>query len=240
MRCFQYHEAIGSWWSAHKRKQPTTNLNKSKLLLGKFMMMVPYMIYIEIPLLPSYGPGRYVDSSGRVRFVGTRALKKSQFFSCITYREKSITIAATLQHFLVNFEILREYPTALGKRLLEVYQSSSREPLQQDLRRKFTLDQRMSDKELFRDYPCHPDQWFDANLPAAFWYLLEPLLKYSRLIERCHDRLHYWTETSYRTCLNWEQLDFVFELFDCIRDFIMKCWQLWANRTDGQAGQNSD
>lgn len=29
----------------------------------------------------------------------------------------------------------------------------------------------MTDKELFRDYPCHPDQWFDADLPSAFWYL---------------------------------------------------------------------
>ena len=66
---------------------------------------------------------------------------------------------------------LREYPTGFGKRLLEAYHKACSEPPRQDLRRKFALDAKNTDKELFRDYPCNPDQWFDAKLPEAFWYL---------------------------------------------------------------------
>lgn len=66
---------------------------------------------------------------------------------------------------------LREYPTGFGKRLLEAYHKACSEPPRQDLRRKFALDAKMTDKELFRDYPCNPDQRFDAKLPEVFWYL---------------------------------------------------------------------
>ena len=52
--------------------------------------------------------------------------------------------------------------------------------------------------------------------------LWEPLLKHPRLMERCHDRLHYWTETSCRTCLNWARYQFEFaSFFDSSWDFTM-------------------
>lgn len=66
---------------------------------------------------------------------------------------------------------LREYPLGFGQRLLDGYLQSIREPQRQDLRRKFALDPQKSDRELFMEYPCHEDQWFDAELPECFWYL---------------------------------------------------------------------
>ena len=52
--------------------------------------------------------------------------------------------------------------------------------------------------------------------------LWEPLLKHPRLMEKCHDRLHYWTETSCRTCLNWARYQFEFaSFFDSSWDFTM-------------------
>ncbi|CAL1171873.1 unnamed protein product [Cladocopium goreaui] len=65
----------------------------------------------------------------------------------------------------------REYPTGFGKRLLQAYTRSCDQPPRKDLRRKFALDIRKTDRELFQEYPCNPDQWFDAELPKTFWYL---------------------------------------------------------------------
>jgi len=58
-----------------------------------------------------------------------------------------------------------------GKRLLEAYKETIKEPPRKDLRRKFALSPLKSDKELFHEYPLADDQWFDADLPESFWYL---------------------------------------------------------------------
>lgn len=65
----------------------------------------------------------------------------------------------------------REYPTGFGQRLLHAYRESCQLPQRLDLRRKYSVNPDMSDRELFSTYPLNNDQWFDANLPAAFWYL---------------------------------------------------------------------
>ena len=65
----------------------------------------------------------------------------------------------------------REYRTGFRKRLLQAYTRSCDQPPRKDLRRKFALDIRKTDRELFQEYPCNPDQWFDAELPKTFWYL---------------------------------------------------------------------
>lgn len=120
---------------------------------------------------------RYVDRNGRTRFVGNKAaLKQSQ-----------------------------EYPTGFGKRLLQAYTRSCDQPPRKDLRRKFALDIRKTDRELFQEYPCNPDQWFDAELPKTFWYLAGS--RSLRIPDSWAEAIGDFKKELHQACVNHQNLD---------------------------------
>lgn len=67
--------------------------------------------------------------------------------------------------------ILRQYPPGVGHALLKSYLKSCKGPFRRDLRKKYELDETLTDRQLFEVYPLVDDQWFDASLAETFFYL---------------------------------------------------------------------
>ena len=66
---------------------------------------------------------------------------------------------------------LRRYPSGLGKALIEGYLQSCSRPFRRDLRKKYALSSKLTDREIFAKYPLCQDQWFDAEIASVFFYL---------------------------------------------------------------------
>lgn len=65
--------------------------------------------------------------------------------------------------------LLRTYPVGMARRLEELYQRAKGETIC-DLRKKFTLDLNLTDRELFEAYPM-TDLFLDGKLHECFFYM---------------------------------------------------------------------
>lgn len=66
---------------------------------------------------------------------------------------------------------LRIYPVGMARRLEEAYRNSTGD-ICADLRMKFAMDLKLSDKELFERYPLN-DLFLDGKLHECFFYMYQ-------------------------------------------------------------------
>lgn len=125
--------------------------------------------------------GRYIDSKGKARFVGTSGLSQSQTFGCIFRLDMIIDLKRSWRNKLSNHMISpstcsmplsRTYPRGFASQLLKSYEQhlGSGEG-RRDLRFKPQVNPRLSELQQFKELQLG-DAWEDAHMVELLDYLM--------------------------------------------------------------------
>lgn len=125
--------------------------------------------------------GRYIDSKGKARFVGTSGLSQSQTFGCIISIRHDIDLKKSWRNKLSNHMISpstcsmplsRTYPRGFASQLLKSYEQhlGSGEG-RRDLRFKPQVNPRLSELQQFKELQLG-DAWEDAHMVELLDYLM--------------------------------------------------------------------